>query len=363
MPVLSEFTMDDVPIDEALRQALPLLEGYGDAMVAYALIRTGLANALAAGEKSECDLITEFAAAYPPAVLKGLIRHALGAGLATKRASQITGTERLRAVVASAGWFRLLIGGYGPTLLAMAEPERDPAPNQVTCNGNDMDLPRNLQEVKVGSCMMSSYGAFPAVCDMLDTFACSTPPIVLDVGCGDGSLGPFLKRRGSQLRYVGIEDPRVTRSEPLRASSGPGSTGEESGIARVSLKDYVAGLAQDERCVIVLSFVLHEILGQHGEGPLRELLSGFAQDPRVVGLVIVEVDAAPTNARLQDSASGRGYYNLYYLIHDITKQRLMPRAFWERLFADCGFNLLAVEHISEKADPLRLEIVFLLERG
>ena len=41
----------------------------------------------------------------------------------------------------------------------------------------------------------------------------------------------------------------------------------------------------------------------------------------------------------------------------------MPRAFWERLFADCGFNLLAVEHISEKADPLRLEIVFLLERG
>jgi len=167
--------------------------------------------------------------------------------------------------------------------------------------------------------MMSSYGAFPAVCDMLDTFACSTPPLVLDVGCGDGSLGPFLKRRGSQLRYVGIEDPRVTRSEPLRASSGPGSTGEESGIARVSLKDYVAGLAQDERCVIVLSFVLHEILGQHGEGPLRELLSGFAQDPRVVGLVIVEVDAAPTNARLQDSASGRGYYNLYFLIHDIYK--------------------------------------------
>ena len=95
----------------------------------------------------------------------------------------------------------------------------------------------------------------------------------------------------------------------------------------------------------------------------RELLSGFAQDPRVVGLVIVEVDAAPTNARLQDSGSGRGYYNLYFLIHDITQQRLMPRAFWERLFADCGFNLLAVEHISEKADPLRLEIVFLLEKG
>jgi 2-ketoarginine methyltransferase len=162
---------------------------------------------------------------------------------------------------------------------------------------------------------------------------------------------------------LGSRTQESYESEPLRASSGPDSTGEKSGIARVSLKDYIAGLAQDERCVIVLSFVLHEILAQHGEGPLHELLSGFAQDPRVVGLVIVEVDPAPTNARLQDSASGRGYYNLYYLIHDNTKQRLMPHAFWERLFADCGFNLLAVEHISEKADPLRLEIVFLLKRG
>ena len=353
MTPLSRQGVSSPTIDEALSIAMPLLQGYGDAMVVYGLIRTKLADALVDEGLAAADIESASSLAYPRAVLTGLLRYAVRAGFAVRRGDRLEASDKLRACTKAAGWFRMLVGGYGPTLLSMAE---SAAPATHPAQPGTLSVTRNLDEVQAGSCLISHHGAFVVICDMLERLPTSDRQIVVDIGCGDGSLEGYIRRRGVPFRYVGLEDPRFSRLQSSRQAHGA----HKQSSVQSSVDDYLGGLPAQDRCVVVLSFVLHEIIAQQGEPALRELLYAFARDERVAALIVVEVDLASNEPRLRDSAAGLGYYNLYYLLHDITPQRLMPCAFWESVFRDCGFIVNSIERMPDEVDPMKLEVAFLL---
>jgi 2-ketoarginine methyltransferase len=60
------------------------------------------------------------------------------------------------------------------------------------------------------------------------------------------------------------------------------------------------------------------------------------------------------------SGLGLGYYNPYYLLHHLTKQRLENTSFWEMIFAETGYKLVAKDYPVPLYDPLQLKVGFLL---
>jgi 2-ketoarginine methyltransferase len=57
------------------------------------------------------------------------------------------------------------------------------------------------------------------------------------------------------------------------------------------------------------------------------------------------------------------YYNPYYLIHQITEQRLETSQFWADLFRRAGLECLTMAHPDDRVDSTRLELGYLLKRG
>jgi hypothetical protein len=79
-------------------------------------------------------------------------------------------------------------------------------------------------------------------------------------------------------------------------------------------------------------------------------------------VIAVEVDAAGRDdlARLRAEAQRRGYYNLYFLVHELTAQTLLTLPDWRALFAGCGFAIAAERMCEPEVDDTDLTVAFAL---
>lgn len=262
--------------------------------------------------------------------------------------------KEAEALYLAEGWLELLVGGYGNTVL------------QLTDNlHSEIPITRNFQAVGSGSCKMSNFGAFPLLQSMFSSFNTNITDkyAIIDFGCGDGAaLATFLKHLPNSIGY-GFEytDESIQNAKQYLSTANLANKTSLYKFEENVFFDKVLSIPTDYKKCIVFSFVLHEILGQHGDGYLQDFLVKIRELLKPHALLIIEVDYNIDKALEKDPVYALGYYNLYNLLHDFTGQKLETIDYWRTLFSKTGFEIKKMSPISESIDPTNLEIGFYLE--
>ncbi|WP_035723624.1 2-ketoarginine methyltransferase [Bradyrhizobium sp. ARR65] len=236
-------------------------------------------------------------------------------------------------------WYELLVGGYAETLLQISD---------TLCGAGFASRCDRL--VGQGSCGISEYDAIPLVQNLLTRLPSAALEII-DLGCGDGRFAARILDGLPDSNGIGVDvsPPETSPHERLK-------------IEQASALDYVQRLAprlqSEPPSVVVVAFVLQELLGQAGRPTVVEFLRTLRVKGRFVA--VVEVDYRPTDPRVMRHGLGRAYYNPYYLLHNLTAQRLAPIDFWEALFLEAGFRPIASGEVSFEIDSTGLEFGRLL---
>ena len=189
----------------------------------------------------------------------------------------------------------------------------------------------------------------------------------LDVGCGDGSLAPFVTRVGGQIMGVDVSPSLIKRGEERRVPGSKFWVGDAAAIPKhfpaeefsgavaiLSLQNMpdartvILGLSEvikaDGRLVIVLNHPVFRIPRQSGWG---------WDDGR--GLQYRRVDAYLTanEVRLEMNPGGRGKGPITYSFHQ-------PISYYLNALSEGGFHLVQTEewisdHISNSGPRARAE--------
>lgn len=247
-------------------------------------------------------------------------------------------------------WYKLLVGGYSQTFMQLGDVLKD----------EKKYAGRNSLNVGIGSCGISQFDAIPMTLKLLDKIPFGFKSIV-DIGCGDGRYLIELCKLFPEINGLGIE----TKLETVRF--GNQLALENYLTDRVKIiqgKDTsVADISSllGPFCFIT-AFVLQEILEQSGREAILHLLTEIFVKHPDSNLIVIEVDNRKEDHQMLSSGLGQAYYNPYYLIHNITIQKLEKRVFWEQLFAEAKLNIVDVQYPDPEYDSLKLKVGFLLRK-
>lgn len=251
-----------------------------------------------------------------------------------------------------APWYEMLVGGYAPTMQQLGDALKKGAPFAT----------RDSHRVGVGSCGIGRYDALPLVEKLLE--AAGNLETLVDLGCGDGAFLIDILLERPNLRGIGM-DPTLESIE-LGAERGVAagvsdrfavSQGTAGDVAKLELPDGGKGTA------FMTAFILQEVLEQEGEAAVEELLRAtFETYPEATWLV-VEMDHQPTAPVMGTHGLALAFYNPYFLIHQITEQRLGTDAYWHAMFDKLGLKILAKEHPDPRADSTGIQMGYLLARA
>ncbi len=260
-------------------------------------------------------------------------------------------TPRGQALPTFAPWYQMLVGGYGTTFQQLGHVLR---PNAAYAT-------RDTTQVGAGSCGIGVTDTLPLALHLLDA-ADTHPTTLVDLGCGDaGFLIEILNRRPG-LKGIGVEpNPgSVERALELRRREGLTDRlqivqATAADVAMLDLPDHGRGAA------FMTAFVLQEMLEQDGERAVEDLLRATFDTYPDARWIVVEMDYQPNSPLLGAHGLGQAFYNPYFLIHNITEQRLETSAWWAELFRRA--NLTAATATTDpRVDSTGMEIGFLLAR-
>jgi 2-ketoarginine methyltransferase len=245
-------------------------------------------------------------------------------------------------------WYQLLVGGYAQTFQQISS----------TLKTEGKYASRNSESVGVGSCGISQHDALPMTRRLLKKIPVKWQTVV-DLGCGDGSYLIDLCSSNPNIRGIGLDpDPNSVKSA--------NETAIRLGIAdRVCAKlgsaTNLPDLSREQSPIcFITAFVFQEILEQSGRSAIIELLKSVFKSYPKSYWIVVEVDHRPTDMAVMRKSLGLAYYNPYYLIHNLTEQRLELLEFWEQLYIEAGLKVLATERPDPFYDSLGLKVGFLL---
>ncbi|HEX5719161.1 MAG TPA: class I SAM-dependent methyltransferase, partial [Thermoanaerobaculia bacterium] len=245
------------------------------------------------------------------------------------------------------GWFRLFVGGYEPVLRSLPHLLQHGVGGEI----------RNMAAVAQGSGEISPFDAAPLVARLIERSgrACGS---ILDVGCGNGQLLCQILERFPGAFGIAADPSATVLAEARRTISARGLESRAQLIEGDSF-----GVPDTKRApdFILAAFTLQEILGQSGEDVLVDrMISASLRWPSAQWLV-VEVDHQP-QSEVMHTVYGLGYYNPYFLFHPLTRQTLLPRQEWIRIFQRVGLTAESVLTADPAIDPTGLELGFLLQR-
>jgi 2-ketoarginine methyltransferase len=295
------------------------------------------------------DLST--ALAFQERRLRGFLQYLANEGYLTLVDDQVSLTPAGTEVADIAPWYHLLVGGYAQTFQQISVCLKQDGPYAT----------RNATSVGLGSCGISQHDALPMTRRLLGHIP-ERFRTVVDLGCGDGSYLVDLCCSLPGIRGIGID------SEPasVRAATQAATHSGVDDRVRISVGSASAppdlSNEQGPLC-FVTAFVLQELLEQTGRQTIIDLLtSTFTLYPDA-HWVVIEVDHRPNDPAVMSHELGRAYYNPYYLLHQLTEQRLETVAFWRDLYREAGLQVDAMEYPDPSYDSLRLKVGFLLSRS
>lgn len=302
------------------------IRGFVLATTIQHLFATGLYDRISAKPGITLDALAADQG-YDPVRLKALLTFLSHEDYLTLHEDGVTLTAKGRDAAEVRPWFEMMIGGYGETFLQVGS--RLPVGSPPAT--------RDGAFVALGSCGISMHDALPVVRRLLHDSGREYRSL-LDLGCGSGIFLTELARDYPQLRAVGIE-PAQAAVDAARAWV---ENSEAADRIEIKLADAVPFLHSDEvkPDLALLSFVIHEILGQRGEAGVKDLLGALFTNNPDADLVIIDIDHLWWDKARMDHPLARTYYNSYFLLHPYTEQRLEPVGFWEKLFEECGLEVV-----------------------
>lgn len=256
----------------------------------------------------------------------GLLRALVVEDLLSRAEGTYVFSDAGRAALRYRGWLDLYVRGYRDLFHRADDVWR----------GGAGGCRRDMPAIGRASNAMSEYDAVPLVAAAVEAFRPGAGH-VLDVGCADGIGVARLCELRSRLTGVGVEP------DPVLAEAARARVRERGLDDRVQiLCGDVARLAIPfDPDVVVFSFVLQELLGQTSRSATVDLLRTLGTRWPHAAFLVVEVDAAGRrdDERMRSDPQRRGYYNYYFLVHDLTAQQLLTFEEWRELFADAGFSV------------------------
>jgi 2-ketoarginine methyltransferase len=278
--------------------------------------------------------------------LNGLLDYLENEDLVERSNGQVSLTERGRELQLARPWYELMVGGYSGTFAQLSTTLKTGAPY----------ADRDGRYVAAGSCGISQHDALPMVLELLRLV--EHPKALVDLGCGDGTFVAQVAATLPDVPAFGVEPHEAARKEAeLQAARLGVSNLRILGGDALNPPEQLGNLTGGV-CYIT-AFVLQEMLEQSGEAAVVQLLrETFESDPNAAWIVI-EVDRRHP---LPDESSdlALAYYNAYYLIHQVTQQRLIPIDEWRRIYAQAGLMVVAEVFPEPEYDPLRLKFGHLL---
>lgn len=282
--------------------------------------------------------------------LYGFCNYLMNEGFVNLCGTSVELTEKGKSVSDFWPWYKLLIGGYSQSFLQLP----------VVMMDGEKYADRDGVSVGIGSCGISQYDALPMTHSLLHKIQGKYSSIV-DIGCGDGSFLLDLCKSISDVNCVGI-DPNLASIAIAKKMAIDYGLADRVVMLAGQAPTIPETLPDDGPFCFLTAFVLQEILEQSGRETIVKMLdSVFNRYPDSYWIVI-EVDHQFDNTEVMTNGLGLAYYNPYFLIHQITEQKLEKRDFWEQLFKDAGLTILAVEHPNLSYDSTNLKIGFLLKR-
>ena len=293
--------MVDQNFELRLIEALQPIRGFAQAQGVYHLFHSGLFDRIT-GPISIDDLAKGLE--LRPDRVAGLLRFLANEDLVSLDEDTVTLTTRATELREFRPWYELLVGGYARSF------------QQITEILADGYATRDDAMVGTGSCGISRYDALPLVRRLLTDLPIK-PTGITDIGCGDGSFLTELARDFPDVPALGV-DPYA----PLAESTGPVTFEQSSAVAHLRSVD----AATTTRRLFVAAFLLQEILEQEGRGVVIEIVRHAVSNGSC--LAVVEVDHRPADPAVMRHGLGLTSYNAYYLLHELTEQRLEAREFW-----------------------------------
>jgi 2-ketoarginine methyltransferase len=336
-----------LPIREStLVTALEPFHGFVLSMAIFAMHKSGLASQLADGAT-----LGELAGDGRRDLerLTAMLDYLRAVGLVTCDEGTFKLTELARIYGAAGAWYEMMVGGYGMTFLALAD----------HLDAGTPGAPRVGRYVGSGSCGISMHDSVPLVRRLLALSGRKYKRLI-DLGCGSGVYLTELCADYPGLLATGIEPDADAVAAARQWVSGQ-PTADRVTIEQAGALEWIAR-TPDQPDLAVLAFVIHEILGQQGEDGVRRLLLSLFDAAPGLDLVVIDVDLRSADLAAMTHPLARSYYNAYFLLHPFTDQRLMPREWWERLFADCGLTVAYSGTTDPATDSTGFEVGWLLRR-
>lgn len=246
-------------------------------------------------------------------------------------------------------WYTFLVGGYQGTVAQIGDALRLGSP---PCT-------REGKYVGVGSCEIARWDGLAMTRTLLDEAGMS-PATILDLGCGDATYLASLCEAVPGVRGWGVEPDPESCAEGRRLLKERGLS-ERVTLVNASAEDFLADPPPECRPdTAVFGYVLQELLGQYGEDMVAGLLTSLAGRFPGIAIAVIEVDDQSANPTVMRHGLARNFWNLYYLVHVFTRQRLESQAFWEALFDRCGLSAVATRTTPAEVDTTGVELGYLL---
>ena len=281
--------------------------------------------------------------------LTGFLLYLANEDIVTVQTGLVALTARARTFAEFRAWYTLMVGGYTTTADQLGGALR---------RGADA-CTRNGRHVGAGSCEVAHYDGMPMLQTLIDD-AGIHPTCILDLGCGDGLYVVEMCRRMEDAEAWGSEPDLGAFSDALALVEAE-ALSSRIHLVNSSAEDFLAhppdGCNPD---LVVFGYVLQEILGQKDRQAVIDLLRSVVTSFPQIKIVVIEIANEITNPAIMRHGLARNFWNVYYLVHYFTNQRLETRHFWEHLFEEAGLVQIGSTTTPASVDTTGLELGYLL---
>lgn len=221
---------------------------------------------------------------------------------------------------------------------------------------------RDLAEVGLASCQMSRFGAFPLLKKYIEQLKL-TDATIIDIGCGSGEGTVELAIANPDSHVIGLDmcEQSINTARSLAVKS---EVAHRVSFHQAEAMECLPTATFTSAIIPVFAFVLHELVGQQGIEAVVNYLQTVLRTYPHSFVLVVEPDIREREDMADIGEHALAFFDFYwkpyYLIHQLTQQKLLSRSQWREVFDASGYSVLQIEAIPPLVDPCGIELGFLL---